>query len=203
MSDGEFVGYAGALALGGLVMLVLAVLGTGQGLILRAADVLAGLAFLGYAGYLMVAAPSSPFMSWFVMATPVLGVVVAVVAQRHSEVLRKRLEENLMPQPYAGHDAPGHAERKPFPSPPPPLDPSSPTPARPRPTAQAERAGKEMPSGLPAISGLGDRPLEASARPKRPSGLPPAPTDYRARHDSGENASHDYAAGRHRADGES
>lgn len=205
MSDSEFLGYAGSLAVGGLVLLILAVLGAGQGRVLRTVDVLAGLAFLGYAGYLMVVAPSSPLVSWFVMVTPVLGLTAAVVARRQSRARIKRLEEDLAPRPYAGHDATGHAERQPFPSPPPPLDPSEPAPTKRRqPSTQAEPAGK-MPSGLPAISGLGDRPQEAPARPKRPSGLPPvhAEPDYPPRHKGGDNARerHDHGEGRHRADG--
>ena len=176
MSDSEFVGYAGSLALGGLVLLIVAVLGSGQGWILRAADVLAGLAFLGYAGYLMVVAPSSPYVSWFVLVTPVLGIVLAVAARRRAKARLKRLEEEHSPSPYAGHAVTGHAERQPFPSPPPPLDPSPPERARSQPSTEAEPAGK-MPSGLP--SGPGFR--AAPARPKRPSGLPRAP----AGHDDG------------------
>jgi hypothetical protein len=195
MSDSEFLGYAGSLAVGGLVLLILAVLGLGQGWILRSADVLAGLAFLGYAGYLMVVAPPSPFTSWFVMVTPVLGVAVAVVARRHTQARIKRLSEDLTPRPYAGHDATGHAERQPYPTPPPPLDPLAPARTR-EPTTQVEVVGT-TPSGLPAITGLGDRPQEAPARPKRPSGLPQA--GYRGRHEGDATAEHDHVEGRHRA----
>nr|WP_221377574.1 Yip1 family protein [Actinoplanes polyasparticus] len=171
MSDGEFLRYAGALAASGLLFLILAVLGVGQGLLLRALDVLAGLAFLGYAGYLMVVAPESPFMSWFVFATPVLGLAVAVIARRRTRARMKRLEEDLT-SPYAAPAVTGHAERQPFPTPPPPLDPSAPAPA---PTkhkrSDAPAKSTAMPSGLPP-SGLGENPVVAEPRPPRPSGLP-------------------------------
>ncbi|WP_250037785.1 Yip1 family protein [Paractinoplanes maris] len=201
MSDGEFLGYAGALAVAGLLFLILAVLGLGQGLVMRVLDVLLGLAFLGYAGYLMVVAPDSPFTSWFVFVTPALGLAAAVVARRRSRARIKRLEE-AGSQPYAGQHATNHAERQPFPSPPPPLDPSAPA-AKPD-KKQPERPSTALPSGLPP-SGLGERPVEAEPRPPRPSGLPKthAEPDYRARHGAsgGETADHDYAGGRHRANG--
>jgi hypothetical protein len=211
MSDGEFLGYAGALAVAGLLFLILAVLGLGQGLLARGLDVLVGLAFLGYAGYLMVVAPEAPFMSWFVFATPVLGLAAAVVAGRRSKAKIKRLAENVTPQMYAGHDAASHAERQPFPSAPPPLDPSAPPATAPaKPTRESGSKAGPMPSGLPP-SGLGERPAEAEPRPPRPSGLPRAKThaepepepNYRARHGASneETADHDYAAGRHRSDG--
>ena len=223
MSDGEFLGYAGSLAAGGLLFLILAVLGLGQGVILRVIDVVLGLAFLGYAGYLMVVDPESPFTSWFVLATPVLGLVVAMVARRRARNKIKRLAETPTPLPYAGQDATGHAERQAFPSPPPPLGPEKPTEPR-TPSLQAEPV-RQMPSGLPdgpppAVLGKDTN----SVRPPRPSGLPsppssesPAPSSspppsrphaepgYRARHGAtqDETAEHDYSGGRHRADGES
>ncbi|MGK5681602.1 hypothetical protein [Actinoplanes sp. URMC 104] len=202
MSDAEFLAYAGSLALGGLLFLILAVLGLGQGVVLRVLDVLIGLAFLGYAGYLMVVAPESPFVSWFVFITPAAGLVVAVTARRRARRRLKRLEEDLTPQPYARHDATGHAERQPFPSPPPPLEPGQPAPER----ASRKRSNR-MPSGLPTAppaSGLGDQPLTAQPRPARPSGLPQlhAEPGYRGRHEAAddETAEHDYTGGRHRAD---
>jgi hypothetical protein len=174
MSDGEFLWYAGALAAAGLLFLILAVLGLGQGLVLRVLDVLLGLAFLGYAGYLMVVAPESPFMSWFVFATPALGLAVAVVARRRYRVKMKRLEEDHSSPPYAGPPT-AQAERQPFPTPPPPLDPSAPAPEK---KAAGSSAGGSaagpMPSGLPP-SGLGEYPVEAEPRPPRPSGLPQSP----------------------------
>jgi hypothetical protein len=206
MSDAEFLGYAGSLAAAGLLFLILAVLGLGQGLILRVVDVLIGLAFLGYAGYLMVVAPESPFMSWFVFVTPAAGLAVAIIARRRARARLKRLEEEVTtPQPYAGTDATAHADRLPYPTPPPPLDPKAAKAAR----KQATRPSGKMPSGLPATppeSGLGANPQEAQPRPPRPSGLPPmhAEPGYRARHGSAddETAQHDYSGGRHRADGE-
>ncbi|MBM2616056.1 hypothetical protein JIG36_10865 [Actinoplanes sp. LDG1-06] len=219
MSDAEFLGYAGSLAAGGLLFLILAVFGLGQGIILRVTDVLLGLAFLGYAGYLMVVAPESPFMSWLVFITPAAGLAVALTARRRARRKIKRLEEEHSAKPYAGQEAAVNAERLPYPSPPPPLDPSSPAPQK-----QAKPAGKAegLPSGLPSSpppSGLGAHPLEASPRPARPSGLPqphaeprpsPSPSPhadpgYRARHgvQNDETAHHDYSGGRHRADGES
>ena len=213
MSDAEFLGYAGSLAAGGLLFLILAVLGLGQGLILRVLDVLVGLAFLGYAGYLMVVAPSSPFMSWFVMATPAAGLVVAMVARRRARTKVKRLEEEHSSLPYAGQPAPAPTERLPYPTPPSPLDPSAPAPPRKK-EPEAGRPGN-LPSGLPSTplpSGLGASPVEARPRPPRPSGLPQlsspsthAEPDYQGRHGSAddETAQHDYLGGRHRADGES
>ncbi|WP_250003526.1 hypothetical protein [Actinoplanes sp. M2I2] len=202
MSDGEFLAYAGSLAAAGLLFLILAVLGLGQNLIMRVVDVLLGLAFLGYAGYLMVVAPESPFTSWFVFATPALALAAAVFARHRSRVKIKRLEENVT-QPYAGHHATSHAERQPFPSPPPPLDPAA-QPSKPREEPESRPASGPMPSGLPP-SGLGARPAEAEPRPPRPSGLPQphAEPHYHARHGAtdDETADHDYAGGRHRANG--
>ncbi|MCO8269726.1 hypothetical protein M1L60_03865 [Actinoplanes sp. TRM 88003] len=167
MSDGEFLRYAGALAAAGLLFLILAVLGLGQGLILRVLDVLLGLAFLGYAGYLMVVAPDSPFMSWFVFATPALGLVVAGVARRRSRARMKRLEEDHSGQPYVAPAV--TADRQPFPTPPPPLDPTAPAATKKKKSDGAKTGA--MPSGLPP-SGLGEKPVEAEPRPPRPSGLP-------------------------------
>jgi len=211
MPDGEFLAYAASLAAGGVLLLILAVLGLGQGWTLRAVEVLVGLAFLGYAGYLMVVTPESPFMSWFVLVTPVLGLAVAAVARRRSRAKVKRLAENSGPQPYAGHDAKGHAERQPFPTPPGPLDASvrhSDEPvSAPADSANSADSG-EKPSRLsaaPPESGLRGSPAEPPPRPKRPSGLPQthAEPDYRAKHEAANEATaqHDSAGGKHRADG--
>ncbi|MDY7090453.1 MAG: hypothetical protein SYR96_35860 [Actinomycetota bacterium] len=171
MSDAEFLAYAGSLAAAGLLFLILAVLGLGQGVVLRVVDVLLGLAFLGYAGYLMVAAPDDPFVTWLVFVTPVIGLVVAATARRRARARLRRLEEEHSTKPYVGPEA--TVERQPYPSPPAPLDPSAPAPAR-TPPGPAGRTGG-MPSGLPdapPTSGLGQSPQEAAPRPPRPSGLP-------------------------------
>ncbi|GID27952.1 hypothetical protein [Paractinoplanes brasiliensis] len=171
MSDAEFLAYAGSLAAAGLLFLILAVLGLGQGVVLRVVDVLLGLAFLGYAGYLMVAAPDDPFVTWLVFVTPVIGLVVAVTARRRARARLRRLEEEHSTKPYVGPEA--TVERQPYPSPPAPLDPSAPAPAR-MPPGPGGRTGG-MPSGLPdapPTSGLGQSPQEAAPRPPRPSGLP-------------------------------
>lgn len=231
MSDAEFLAYAGSLAVAGLLFLILAVLGFGQGLVLRGVDVLLGLAFLGYAGYLMVAAPDDPFTTWLVFVTPVIGLGVAVTARQRARSRLRRLEEEHTSRPYAGQDA-TVKERQPYPSPPAPLDPTAPAPSR-KQSGPAVRTGG-TPSGLPAApppSGLGQSPQEAAPRPPRPSGLPQMhaePADapprggwppqaqtqmspshsepgYRARHGAAdeETAHHNYSGGRHRADGES
>jgi len=213
MPDGEFLAYAASLAAGGVLLLILAVLGLGQGWTLRAVEVLVGLAFLGYAGYLMVVTPESPSMSWFVLVTPVLGLAVAAVARRRSRAKVKRLAENSGPQPYAGHDAKGHAERQPFPTPPGPLDVSvrhSDEPVS-APADSAEKPSRlsaappESLSAAPPESGLRGSPVEPPSRPKRPSGLPQthAEPDYRAKHEAANEATaqHDSAGGKHRADG--
>ncbi|GAB2607419.1 hypothetical protein GCM10027087_55830 [Paractinoplanes abujensis] len=155
MSEAEFLGYAGSLAVAGLLFLILAVFGLGQGLVLRVLDVLLGLAFLGYAGYLMVAAPDEPFMTWLVHLTPAAGLVVALTARRRARARLRRLEEEHSAKPYAGQEAAVTTERQPYPSPPAPLDPSAPAAKR-KPEAATPDGGKStgvaspaMPSGLP------------------------------------------------------
>ncbi|MBL7257731.1 hypothetical protein [Paractinoplanes lichenicola] len=191
MSDAEFLGYAGSLAAAGLLFLILAVFGFGQGLVLRALDVLLGLAFLGYAGYLMVAAPDEPFMTWLVFLTPAVGLAVALTARRRARSRLKRMEEEHSSKPYAGQEAAVTSERHPYPSPPAPLDPSAPAPKASR-AAASGGPSPGMPSGLPEAppSGLGQSPAEAAPRPPRPSGLPQLQTPSPAHASDAPPASH-------------
>jgi hypothetical protein len=191
VSDSEFWTYTGLLGVSGLVLLVLCTAGLGQSGFLRGVEALFGFAFLGYAGYLGITQPSSPFTFYYGFALPVLALIYAGFCWRRVVKLR-RLAAKFVPDPYAGQAADAHTERQPFPQAPSPLapgqEPGSPA-ARPQqtpapPPSPAPEVRPPMPSGLP------ERPEPAQPRPGRPSGLPHVPRggdedDYTGRHAEG------------------
>ena len=202
MTDRELLAYTGLLAVSGLLLVVLAVVGLGQRPVSRIADGLFGLAFLGYAGFLVWAQPDTIYVFYYAFALPVLLLVHAFRSRRRARA--RRLAAGFTPEAYDPRAVRAPAERTPFPDPPGPLGPhrggEPPAPMYPAglPAERSADAGVptgEAPSGLPSglPAAVPQTPATAPERPGRPSGLPgraaqPVSEEaaYRARHSAAE-----------------
>ena len=109
MSDDEFHGYLALLVFSSLVLSVVAVRGFGLSKRARAVDGVFSVAFLGYAGHLLVADPDTVLVSYYAFAAPFLAVLHAL---RHRRAPRTV-------QTVHGHGRPTGFHIDPVPTPPP------------------------------------------------------------------------------------
>jgi hypothetical protein len=188
MSDGEFHAYVGLLVFSGLLLSVLAGRGFGQSTRARIADGIFSAGFLGYAAYLIVAAPDSVEIFFYAFAAPVYATLHALRSLRS----RRSRPKTTPPMAYAAAPAQipsGYAPGA--------LAGSAAPPAA---AGSARGAYEAMPSGLgaptpflpaapaaflppsPEAAAPSPEPAAApsEARPATPSGLPggsgPAPS---------------------------
>lgn len=84
MSDGMFLGYIGALAVSGVIMLILAITGFGaQGALVRVLNALFGAGFLGYAIYLFFFFEGTEFrVFYYAFILPILMIISAFRGRR-------------------------------------------------------------------------------------------------------------------------
>ena len=155
MSDDEFHAYIGLLIFSSLVLCVVAIRGFGQSVRARIVDGLFSVAFLGYAGYLVVAEPGTVLVSYYAFAAPVLALGHAV---RHGKA--RRTTEPVH-GPGQGHVIGYNID--PVPAPPPAT------------LAYLERLGG-VPAGQPDIAAppWPGQPAPQAAQPA-PQPAPPAP----------------------------
>jgi thiol:disulfide interchange protein len=99
---GILLGYVAALGLSGLLMIVLGGVGFGQSGGARTVEVLVGIGFLAYAGYLVFVFDGGrvAFVYWVLLA-PVLSVVNIVRSRR-----AQRLQEEQLAATYAAEANP-------------------------------------------------------------------------------------------------
>jgi hypothetical protein len=107
VSDDAFHAYVALLTLSGLVLSVLAARGFGQSTPARTVDGVVAAVFLGYAGYLVIAAPRSVLVLSYAFLAPAFA-VAHVVRTRH------RARGRTAPADRSGPPAPvGAAPRPP------------------------------------------------------------------------------------------
>ena len=86
MSDGMFLGYIGALAVSGVIMLLLAITGFGaQSALVRVLNALFGAGFLGYGIYLFVTEPAEFRVFYYAFILPILMIISAFTGRRSRE----------------------------------------------------------------------------------------------------------------------
>jgi hypothetical protein len=89
---GVVIGYVAVLAASGLVLVVLGGIGAGQGVGARAVEILVGMAFLAYAGYLVFVFEGGRVgFSLWVLVAPILAIANVARVRRQRRIQDEQL----------------------------------------------------------------------------------------------------------------